>query len=246
MGEQVLTGVRRHATLMRGAAGWDGVMADGFEEMVDAAAAFFTKLETNNSKDWFEPHKGHYKDAIAGPAAFFADLMAEDIARLTGKPHQPKVFRIYRDVRFSKDKTPLNTHLHVMWSPAGSDPLAPSWFWGLSPTYFVMGMGIMGLQGESLTRYRAFVDRWGDGLQEALDQVGDQIGASISDWGPEPLKNVPKPYDPDHPHGALLRRKALAVSAPMPQDWRQAGVLRASVNTAKGLLPVWEMFDTHL
>ncbi|WP_415919799.1 DUF2461 domain-containing protein [Tateyamaria sp. SN6-1] len=221
-------------------------MADGFEAMVEEALAFFTKLERNNSKDWFEPHKAHYKDAIAGPAAFFADLMAEDIARLTGKAHAPKVFRIYRDVRFSKDKTPLNAHLHVMWSPADQDALAPSWFWGLSPSYFILGMGVMGLKGETLTRYRAFVDSWGDGLREALDEAEQTCGAQISDWGPEPLKKVPKPYDADHPHGDLLRRKALAVSAPIGSDWREAGVIKASLTRVEGLLPVWQQFDTHL
>ncbi|MFL4468686.1 TIGR02453 family protein [Tateyamaria armeniaca] len=221
-------------------------MADGFEKMVDEACAFFTQLDANNSKDWFNPRKDHYKEAIAAPAGFFADLMAEDLARLTGKAHAPKVFRIYRDVRFSKDKTPLNTHLHVMWSPADKDVLAPSWFWGLSPDYFILGMGVMGLQGESLTRYRAFVDSWGDGLQEALDDAAADLGATLSDWGPAPLKKVPKPYDADHPHADLLKRKALAVSAPIPENWRDTGVVKATLNNVEGLLPVWEMFDKHL
>ncbi|MEM6372940.1 MAG: TIGR02453 family protein [Pseudomonadota bacterium] len=221
-------------------------MTDGFEQMVDEALAFFAQLEANNSKEWFNPRKDHYKDAIAQPAGFFADLLAEDIARLTGKAHSPKVFRIYRDVRFSKDKTPLNTHLHVMWSPADKDPLAPSWFWGLSRDYFILGMGVMGLKGESLTRYRTFVDRWGHGVQDALDGAAASVGASLSDWGPDPLKKVPKPYDADHPHAGLLKRKALAVSAPMPGGWRDAGVVKASVDRVTGLLPVWEMFDRHL
>ncbi|MEO1556979.1 MAG: TIGR02453 family protein [Pseudomonadota bacterium] len=222
------------------------VMADGFEQMVDEALAFFAQLEANNSKDWFNPRKDHYKDAIAGPAGFFADLMAEDIARMTGKPHSPKVFRIYRDVRFSKDKTPLNTHLHIMWQPADKDALAPSWFWGLSRNYFVLGMGVVGLQGASLTRYRAFVDSWGDGLQSALDDASDAVDAALGDWGQEPLKNVPKPYAKDHPHAGLLRRKGLSVSAPMPSDWRKTGVTKATLTNVKGLLPVWEMFDAHL
>jgi len=221
-------------------------MADGFEEMVDSALRFFAQLQDNNSKEWFEPHKAHYKDTIAGPAGFFADLLAEDIARLTGQPHNPKVFRIYRDVRFSKDKTPLNTHLHVMWRPADQDALAPSWFWGLAPDYFVMGMGVMGLQGENLTRYRAFVDTWGDSLQERLDTAARTAHASLSDWGPEPLKRVPKPYAPDHPHADLLRRKALAVTAPMPDDWRARGLVKATVDHARALLPIWETFDAHL
>lgn len=45
-------------------------MADGFEQMVDEAVTFFTALKQNNSKDWFETRKAHYKEAIAGPAGF--------------------------------------------------------------------------------------------------------------------------------------------------------------------------------
>lgn len=221
-------------------------MADGFELMVDEALAFFVELEQDNSKAWFEPQKARYKDKIASPAGFFADLLAEDIARITGTPHKPKVFRIYRDVRFSKDKTPLNTHLHVMWQPSDQDALAPSWFWGLSRKYFVLGMGVMGLQGESLTRYRAFVDNWGDGLSDALSEAQASIGAEMSDWGPEPLKRVPKPYAADHPHGELLKRKALAVSAPMPVDWRDIGLVKSTAGRIERLMPVWETFDQHL
>lgn len=156
------------------------------------------------------------------------------------------MFRIYRDVRFSKDTTPLNAHLHLMWSPAEQDTLAPSWFWGLSPEYFIVGMGVMGLQGESLTRYRAFVDRRGDALQTALDDAHVSVGAEMSDWGPEPLKRVPRPYDPDHAHGALLKRKALAISAPMSADWQARGLVKATLACVTGMRPVWNVFDHHL
>lgn len=148
--------------------------------MVDQALAFFARLEANTSKDWFNQRRGHDKDAIAAPAGFFADLMAGDIARLTGTPHSPKVFRIYRDVRFSKDKTPLNTHLRVMWQPVDKDPLAPAWFRRLSGAYFVLGMGLLGMKGAALTRYRAFVDACGDGVQAAMDD-GRGVAAGVGD-----------------------------------------------------------------
>jgi uncharacterized protein (TIGR02453 family) len=220
-------------------------MVDGFEQMVDAALPFFTELAANNSKAWFEPHKDRYNADIKKPAEFLADLLSEDLARVTGRAHTPKVFRIYRDVRFAKDKTPLNPRLHIMWSSADKDALAPAWFCGLSPTYFRVGMGVMGLQRESLTRYRAFVDAWGDALSDALDDVNAK-GGSLSDWGPEPLKRVPKPYDADHAHGDLLKRKALAISIPVGDDWRAQGLVKAINGRVKDLMPVWEKFDQHL
>ena len=218
-------------------------MADGFDEMVRDARAFFAELQDNNSKAWFEPRKVHYKDKIAAPAGLLADLMAQDLARITGKAHKPKVFRIYRDVRFSKDKTPLNAHLHLLWSPVDRDVLALSWFWGLSPDYLVLGMGVMGVQGEGLTRYRTFVDSWGDLLIDALDDAFEK-GASFGEWGAAPLKRVPKPYDQDHPHGDLLRRKGFTISVPI-EGWEN-GVLNASLARVKDLKPVWDQFDQHL
>lgn len=220
-------------------------MADGFEKMVDAAVPFLTELAANNTKAWFEPRKEHYLNEIRKPAEFMADLLSEDLARITGTAHTPKVFRIYRDVRFSKDKTPLKTHMHMMWSSADKDPLAPAWFCGLSPEYFIVGMGVMGLQGESLTRYRAFVDAWGDGFSDVIEEA-ESKGAEMSSWGPEPLKRVPKPYDPDHAHGELLKRKSFSLRAPMPEDWREKGVLKAVNERVKDLMPVWQMFDQHL
>ncbi len=217
----------------------DGGMADGFEAMVDDARSFFAGLEKNNSKDWFNPRKAQYEAEIARPAKLFADLIAEDLSRTTGRTHAAKIFRIYRDVRFSKDKTPLNAHLHILWSDPAGDALTPAWFFGLAPGYFMLGAGIMELQGAELARFRAHVDANGDELQAALDRA-EARGVTISDWGPEPLKRVPKPYDADHPHGDLLRRRALAVNVEMAQNWRYIGLVAAVNRRIDDLRPVVE------
>ncbi len=217
-------------------------MSDGFSEMLVTANGFFKKLAANNAKPFYEEHKAFYVSEIKKPAELLADLLAEDLARLTGVAHKPKVFRIHRDVRFSKDKTPYNAHLHLMWSQPQEGK--PAWFFGSSPEYMIVGVGVMGLQGERLTAYREFVDREGDALSDALDTAQTTLGAELSDWGPEPLKRVPKPYDPDHPHGDLLRRKALAVTAPPRADWKDNGLVPAVTATMKGLLPVWALLNT--
>ncbi len=214
-------------------------MPDSFEQMVDAAQRFFLELARNNSKDWFAERKAHYESEIRKPAVLFADLVAQDLTALTGEALRSKVFRIYRDVRFSKDKTPLNTHLHLSWSP--STPESPTWFWGLSPEYFILGMGYMGLDAAGLQRFRALVDAEGDALTDAASEVGQKIGAQISDFGPAPLKRVPKPFAPDHPHADLLKRKAFALHAPMPNTWRDAGLVATVRQTAQALMPVYEI-----
>ena len=219
-------------------------MADGFEAMVDAAQAFFPKLAANNSKEWFEPQKAYYKSEIATPAGLFAEAVGSELGRICETSFRPKVFRIYRDVRFSKDKTPLNAHLHLSWSPSNGQQ--PGWFWGLSPDYFILGMGIMGLQGAGLAAFRALVDAEGAALEDMMAKATGSVSASLSDYGPEPLKRVPKPYAPDHPQADLLKRKAFALHAPLPPDWRDGGLVNATLATASGLMPVYKLLANNL
>ncbi len=217
-------------------------MSDGFSDMIQRANGFFTELKANNTKDFYEPRKAFYRDEIKKPAELFGDLFAEDLSRHTGKPHGSKLFRIHRDVRFSKDKTPYNAHLHLMWKPPSDGPV-PVWFFGASPDYIILGMGLPGLQGPDLTRFRALVDRDGDEVTDAMDQARETLGAEISDWGPPALKRVPKPYDQDHPHGALLKRKALTLSAPLPDGWQADGLLPCLNRMVPAYLPLWSLFE---
>ena len=217
-------------------------MPDAFSQMVDRAIAFFEDLAANNTKDWFEPRKAAFRDDIQAPAELLRDVLRDDIARLTGAQMQGKLFRIHRDVRFSKDKTPFHTHLHLMWRPP-HDP-APAWFFGASPEYLVVGMGIMAMQGDALQRYREFVDADGDTLAEALAEAETSTGARLSEWGPAPLKRVPKPFEADHPHADLLRRKALAVSASLPERWRDDGLVPTIMVQVRGLVPLWRVLDS--
>jgi uncharacterized protein (TIGR02453 family) len=107
----------------------------------------------------------------------------------------PKVFRIHRDVRFSKDKTPYNTHLHMMWS-RGGEAKAPAWFFGAAPDYLTFGMGVMGLEKDTLTRYRQMIDEDGDDLTDALGKAGRPRRASPVGLGPRTAQRVPKPLTP--------------------------------------------------
>lgn len=220
-------------------------MADGFDALVDDALAFFRELEANNTKEWFEPRKDDYVAKIRKPAELLADLMAEDLARLSGTSFKPKVFRIYRDVRFSKDKTPYNAHLHLSWFPPEGGP-RPGWFFGAAPGYLFLGTGAPGLQGADLARLRAAVDRDGDTLAAALADAGKKMGAKLSDFGPPPLKRVPKPYAAEHPHADLLKRKGLVVGADLPDGWRDVGLTGSLRALAKGLEPVRAWLDGAL
>ena len=217
---------------------------DGFTQMIDDSNAFFAQLSQNNTKDWFTPRKDHYVEAIKKPAEFFGEVLAEDFSRISGQVYQPKLFRIYRDVRFSKDKTPLNAHLHMIWKQPGDNPFAPAFFFGSEPGQMTVGFGVMGLKGESLARFRAMVDKWGDPLVEAIEQTG----MTWSDWGAEPLKRVPAPYAKDHPHGDLLKKKSMIVSTQMDDLWRASdgGLVKAVRQQFEKTMPLAQLLNEKL
>lgn len=160
--------------------------------------AFLTELAQNNTRDWFAARKGDYDRQLKRPAE---KLLAQVAARLEPQngPVKPKLFRPHRDMRFSQDKTPYHTHLHLMWSL----PDGRAWMFGLSPQYCTAGAGIMGFSPPQLERWRAF--------------MGDESGAPLaallaaSPWRlSEPdLKRTPAPFAPDHPRATHLRRKSL-------------------------------------
>ncbi|WP_127115242.1 DUF2461 domain-containing protein [Shimia sediminis] len=175
-------------------------MSDGFETLVPDARSFLRDLSANNNRDWFLDHKSRYEDQLKAPALALLDVTGAELEKRTGAPVETKLFRPHRDVRFSKDKTPYHTHLHMLWSGGGM-----GWFLGIAPDYVSAGAGVFGFDKSQLTTWREMVDNDGDAIAATLTGLQDK-GARLGE--PE-LKRVPAPFDKEHPHGALLRRKGV-------------------------------------
>ena len=166
---------------------------------------FLTDLSAQNSRDWFTENRARYDTHVAAPAKAFVGSLEAALSRHTGGPVTSKLFRIHRDVRFSKDKTPYNTHVHMAWHSAD----APLWWMvGLQIDTLVIGYGCFGFEKSRLDVWRETVaGAAGAALDDLLTGMQAQ-GLRIS--APE-LKRVPAPFAADHPRGALLRHKSLAV-----------------------------------
>lgn len=210
-------------------------MPDGFSDLLDRAQVFYGQLAQNNSKDWFEPRKADWKADIEAPAKLFADILAEDLSHLTSTPHLPKVFRIYRDVRFSKDKAPYKTMLAMLWRPGDQNARAPSFYFGIEPDRTFAGCGLPELDKGDLGRFRAMIDQDGELFQDVVTASG----AQLADIGPQPLKRVPKPFAPDHPYSELLKRKSVVIGMPLADDWKAngTGLVSAVMDRFRAMLP---------
>jgi uncharacterized protein (TIGR02453 family) len=190
-----------------------------FEGFADGDGSFFRKLAKNNERDWFLAHKTEFEEGWNAPMkALLAEVRdAVDARYAHCDLDEPKVFRIFRDVRFSKDKSPYKTHLggFVPLKRAGKKatdlPMALYFHVGAKERFGAAGHYMM--EPDSLARFRGAVadDKRGRELARilaALDKKG--FGADSHDR----LKRVPKGFDPEHPRAELLKRKGLTVSFP--------------------------------
>lgn len=173
------------------------------EERIKDANAFLKKLKANNNREWFTANKSDYAKSVKQTGQDLLVKFADVLEPMIGAQPTKKMFRINRDVRFSKDKTPYNTHLHLLWN----DGSGPGFFFGASPEYVTAGCGIMGLQKERLDAYRNMVDAHGNQLAEAVNALTKK-GFRMGD---AELKRVPAPFAKDHPQSEFLRRKSLVL-----------------------------------
>ncbi len=181
---------------------------DPFGNLVSQARIFLGELAINNNREWFKAHKSRYEKELVIPAKLLLKHVAHDVGRDWGIDLKEKLFRPQRDVRFSKDKTPYHTHLHLLWSLQSRGQQNPGIFFGIAPDYVRMGGGLMTFGNPGLDNWRKSIDGpFGDEFCSVLRSV---VEDGYHFEAPE-LKRVPAPYDKEHRHADLLRRKGLVI-----------------------------------
>ena len=129
----------------------------GFPGFPTQAMGFLADLRENNDRAWFTAHRQTYDQAIRGPAESLLACLEPALAELTGRTVSGKIFRIHRDVRFSKDKRPYNTHLHIAFPAREGGGVACGYFFALEPERVLLGAGGFYFAGPVLDAYRAAV-----------------------------------------------------------------------------------------
>ncbi|MDF1847464.1 MAG: DUF2461 domain-containing protein [Parvibaculaceae bacterium] len=187
-------------------------MGAGFDGFPKAGIKFLKDLEKNNSRDWFNANKAIYEQNVKAPAEHFLGEVQLALEKKLGGEVVPKLFRIHRDVRFSKDKTPYNSHVRMAFfgKPGKTGQGVHSGFYFSLDTKGVFyGAGSMNLEKQALEKYRQAVCdvRHGpalDKLMKALVKKGCRLS--------EPdLKRVPSGYDVDPAYAPLLQYKGLGA-----------------------------------
>lgn len=212
-----------------------------FDGYAPEALQFLKDLKANNDRAWFTDHKKTYETFIKAPTKDLAELLKTSIDAMTGVAHKAKVFRINRDIRFSKDKTPYNSHVHLSFSPQ-VDGASAAWMFGWSTTYLTLGCGMFAFDKQTLGRFRDYIAGDAGGDFEALIATLARDGIRFDEPA---LKRVPAGYPSDHPRAELLRRKGLMAWIDL--DGPEAATDAALVETCRArferLLPLARAFD---
>jgi len=177
---------------------------------------FLAELSINNEKPWFEAHRSDYDNYVIEPSRDFVIALGKRLRELApnimADPRVNKsIFRIYRDTRFSKDKTPYKTHL-ALWFPVsqgGAKFDHPGYYFHLEPGNLMLGAGIHGFSKPLLKAYRDAVINPDQGppLAQAIAVVTNK-GYSI---GEKTYKRIPRGYAPDHKLAELLLYSGLTA-----------------------------------
>ena len=177
----------------------------------DDTFKFFRSLARNNNRDWFNKNKERYEDQVREPALELIRTMAPRLAKLSkylvasDRKVGGSMMRPYRDVRFSKDKSPFKTNVGIQFRhEAGKDVHAPGLYFHIDPQSVFLGAGMWHPEASALKSIRAAID---------ADQAGwkrvSKAKKLLDTWQFEgdSLKRAPKGYDPEHPLIEDLRRK---------------------------------------
>ncbi len=178
---------------------------------------FFTDLKKNNNRDWFNDNKPRYIETVVNPMGEFIVAITPGLKKISPyyvadpRPHGGSMFRVYRDTRFSKDKTPYKTHAACHFRhQAGKDAHAPGFYAHFELDRLFFGGGIWRPPSKHLAIIR------------------DQISDSPAEWGKirnsklirdrggiqgDSLVRPPRGFHPEHKHIEDLKRKTFFVMA---------------------------------
>jgi len=186
-------------------------MTDGDSHFSQDTFAFLAGLAASNNRQWFMDNKQRYEDEVRTPAINFIEAMAPKLERISkhfiasGKKSGGSLMRVYRDVRFSRDKTPYKDNIGIQFRHAlGRDAHAPGYYVHISVDRCFVGAGAWRPDADVLAKIRRAMDDNARAWKKARDDMGFQRTYYLAG---ESLKRPPRGYAKDHPLIEVLKRK---------------------------------------
>jgi uncharacterized protein (TIGR02453 family) len=183
---------------------------------------FLHDLRNNNEREWFNAHKAGYEAEVREPALAFIEAMAAPLHKLSphfralAKRSGGSLMRVYRDTRFSNDKTPYKTNVGIQFRhELGKDVHAPGFYLHIEPGNCFIGAGIWHPESKALTRIRDFMIDNPAAWKRALAHRPFKANFTLEG---DSLKRPPRGYPREHELMQDLMRKDLIACRPFADD----------------------------
>lgn len=176
------------------------------------ALRFLSKLKKNNNKPWFDANKEEYQEALAQFEQLVGRLIEGlgSLEDLDGLSPKDCIMRIYRDVRFSKDKSPYKTSMTASIGPGGRKSRGYPYYLHIAPgNHSMLAGGCHEASTEQLARWRSAVDKDASTVKKLISRK--DFVAAFGGLSGDKLAKAPKGYAADHPELELLRLKQITV-----------------------------------
>lgn len=203
---------------------------------------FLSTLAKNNNRDWFEKNKTKYLEAKDQFDQFVGELLTdltEFDQSLAGLNPKKITFRIYRDIRFSKNKTPYKVNMSAGISPRGKMVDEPGVYLHIQPNNkSFVAAGLWMPQPEPLAKIRQEIDYNGATLTKIMadKKFKKMYGTFEAEYA---LKNIPKGYDKDHVYREWLKLKSFVVSHPFTdEEVKNKKFMKTVIDTYKTAKPL--------
>lgn len=183
---------------------------------------FLAELKANNNREWFQSNKKRYEQHVKEPLlrfiTDFGPLLHEISPHFVADPRPVggSMFRIYRDVRFAKDKSPYKTHAAAQFRhTAGKDVHAPGFYVHLSTEGIHAGTGLWRPDSKALAAIRNAIVENPDGWSHAISRPGFTKRHRLSG---DSLKRPPRGFDAEHPLIEDIKRKDFVSMVDLPPE----------------------------
>jgi uncharacterized protein (TIGR02453 family) len=204
-------------------------MKSSFPGFSPDAISFLRALKRNNRREWFQPRKEKYEALIKAPMLEMVAALNEELAKFAPDyvtPPEKAVYRIYRDTRFSPDKTPYKTHIAAIFPRHSAIKREGAVFYLHFTEKEVLAFaGVYSPDRDELLAYRTLLQEHHSELQEILSNKA--LRKTVGALQGEQLSRMPKGFPVDHPAEGLLRQK----------QWYLESTLDVKLLTSSKLVP---------